>query len=484
MNIAVVGMVHETNTFAPGRTDLHAFQSEWVEGNDDFLSHYAGTRTSMGGVIDAALAYGLELSVGFYTTTTPSGMISSETAQALIQHAVESVDEAADGLLVILHGAMVAEGITDMEGELLRRIRTKAGKQKPIACTLDLHANISLDMVELSDILVGYDTYPHVDVYERAVEAVQLLVRRIRGEIAPVRAYSRPNMLVVPQMMITEEPGPMQEMMERAHAIERERSVLNVTIAGGFPYSDVPEAGVSVVVTTDGDQELAERYAEQLSQMFWERRERFEYTAFDPRTAVAMAFAEPKGPVILVEGSDNVGGGAPADATHVLCQLINPPKKSLIVIRDEAAVRAAHLLGVGGRFQERIGGKCDALHGPPVEVSGRVKLLSDGEYTHIGAYMTGQRAYMGKTAVIEADNLTVVLTELRTPPWDPGHLSSIGIRAQYYHTIVVKAAIAWKTAFGSICKAIIPVDSPGCCGSNLSALSYEQLSRPIFPFDQ
>jgi len=483
MNIAVVGLVHETNTFAPGRTDLHAFQSEWVQGNDAFLSRYTGTRTSMGGVIDVATVYGLELSAGFYTSATPSGMITSDTAEVLMQRVVDSVDETADGLLVILHGAMVAEGILDLEGELLRRIRAKVGKMHPIACTLDLHANISVDMVELADILVGYDTYPHVDVYERAVETVQLLVRMIRGEITPVRTCSRPNMLVVPQMMMTEEPGPMQEIMKRASLIEREDSVLNVTIAGGFPYSDVPEAGVSVVVTTDGDQELADRYAEQLSRMFWERRERFRYEALDPQAAAAMAFAKPEGPVILVEGSDNVGGGAPADATHVLAQLINPPKKSLIVIRDEDSVRVAHRLGIGGLFHERIGGKSDALHGMPVEVSGRVRLLGDGEYTHIGEYMTGQRASMGKTAVLEADMLTVVLTELRTPPWDPGHLSSIGIRAQDYHVIVVKAAIAWKTAFGFICKSIIPVDSPGCCGSDLFALTYNHLSRPIFPFD-
>ncbi|MBP1993394.1 M81 family metallopeptidase [Paenibacillus eucommiae] len=483
MKIAVIGVIHETNTFAPGLTQIEAFQSEWVHGNEAFLHRYSGTRTSMGGAIDAVAAAGAELSVGFYTAATPSGMVTKETVNTIIEALVESADTSADGIVVILHGAMVAEGMPDVEGEILRRVREKMSASQPIALTLDLHANISKQMVENADIIVGYDTYPHIDMYERADEAVQLLVRTLKGEIKPVNALAQPQMIVVPQVMLTDKEGPMKDIMDRAFAIEQDPKVLNVTVAGGFPYSDVPDAGIAFVVTVDGDLQLAEQYGAELNKLAWDLREQLRYADHPPDQAVAMAMELTEGPVILVEGSDNVGGGAPADATHTLVHLIDPPKKSLIVIYDPEAALEAHRLGVGAAFDAEVGGKSDKLHGDPVRIQGEVRLLSDGKYTHIGKYMTGKWAYMGKTAVIEAGNLTLIITEERSAPWDPGHVSSVGLRAEDFHVIVVKSAVAWKTAFGSICRAIVPVDTPGCCGSNLSHFSYEQLRHPIFPLD-
>ncbi|QGQ95568.1 M81 family peptidase [Paenibacillus psychroresistens] len=483
MKLAIVGIFHETNTFAPGITEMNDFARESVQGNELFHKRYENTRTSMGGIIEAARFDQVELSCGIYTAATPSGMVSRDAADALFALLDSSIDTTADGVIAILHGAMVAEGFPDVEGEIIRRIREKIGYVKPVAITLDLHANISRLMVENVDILVGYDTYPHVDAYERGMEAVHLLTRTLRKEIKPVCSLAQPRLLIVPQVMLTDEAGPMQELMDRAFAIERDPQVLNVTVAGGFPYSDVPDAGVAFVVTTDNNQLLAEQYAEELSLMAWGLRERLKCQGYTAAEAVSMAFAEQYGPVILVEGSDNVGGGSPADATHVLKHLIGIPKKCLIVIRDPDAAYLAHQLGTGAEFHAEIGGKSDNLHGAPVPIDGVIRLLFDGKYTHIGSYMTGQLADMGKTAVIEAGNLTIIVTEKRTAPWDPGHVTFVGLRAIDFHAIVVKSAVAWKTAFGAICTKIIPVDTPGCCGENLLHLDYKLLARPIYPLD-
>lgn len=310
MRIAVVGMFHETNTFAPGRTELDDFASEWVSGNEAFISRYAHTRTSMGGVVATVQSLGEELAVGLYAAATPSGIVTCETAAILLEEVAASLDTAADGVLVILHGAMVAVDFPDMEGELLSRLRSKWGASKPIAVTLDLHANISKQMADMSDIVVGYDTYPHIDAYERAQEALHLLAGAIRKEINPVLALAKPGLLIVPQVMLTDEEGPMKVIMKRAFAIEREPMVLNVTAAGGFPYSDVPDAGISFVVTTDGAPELARHYAEELAHLAWMLRDKFDYKGFSPSEAVVKAMNQSEGPVILVEGSDNVGGGA------------------------------------------------------------------------------------------------------------------------------------------------------------------------------
>lgn len=480
--IGVVGILHETNSYAPGTTEVEHFQFEWVQGKEAYYHRYLGARTSMGGAIDGAEENGLELVPGLYTAAVPSGMVSAKATETLIESMLDSIDPRLDGLLVILHGAMVSETYMDMEGAILSRIRERVGSQLPVAMTLDLHANVSPLMVEQADIIVGYDTYPHVDAYERAVEAVGYLARQIRGEIVPVMALSQPRLMVPPQGMITDE-GAMKELMDLAFAYEKEANVLNITVAGGFPYSDVPDAGFAFVVLTDGDAEGAQRIADALSDFTWENRDRFFVTGLSPEEAVQEAQQVTEGPVILIEGSDNVGGGAPADATHTLPALLAAPCKSLIVIRDEKAAKLAHSLGVGSRFAEAVGGHSSALSGSPVPIEGKIRLLADGNYRHIGRYMTGQWAEMGQTAVIETGNVTVVLTEKRVAPWDAGHVRSIGITPEDYHIIVVKSAVAWKTAFGDIAKAELHVDSPGCCSFSLHNFTYENVKRPLYPLD-
>ncbi|TVY08085.1 M81 family metallopeptidase [Paenibacillus cremeus] len=482
MTLAVAGIVHETNTFAPGVSGLDRFQSEWTEGLAAFSNRYFGTRTTMGGVLTAASDLGIQLAPGLYTAATPSGIVSAEAADTLLAALVDSIDETTDGLLLIMHGAMVSEQYQDFEGECLRRLRDKLGSYFPITMTLDLHGNISPDMVRQADVIVGYDTYPHIDMYERAVEAVQLLVKTIRGEVRPATAYGHTGMLVVPQGMMTELSS-MKEIMERAFAIEDDPKVLNVTVAGGFPYSDVPDAGMSFVVTVDEDRRLAERYAQELVSLALERKESFNVVYASPKKAVAEALAWPDGPVILAEGSDNVGGGAPADATHVLAELVGTGQPALVVICDPEAVKHAYQVGVGGDFAMPTGGKSDGVHGKPVALEGVVRVLFDGHYKHIGPYMTGQQAEMGKSAVVQCRKLAVILTEKRVPPWDLGHVISAGLWPEDFKIIVAKSAIAWQTAFGKFAKHAIHVDSPGCCSANLHHFDYRHVRRPIYPLD-
>ncbi|MCL6445392.1 MAG: M81 family metallopeptidase [Alicyclobacillus sp.] len=483
MKVAVAGVYHETNTFAPGLTNLHDFRREWVEGNEQFRLRYQGTRTSMGGILDAAESENVELLVGLYTQAIPSATVSKNAAETIIRAVVESIDiNNADGIILIFHGAMVAENCQDVEGTILREVRSRLGGTRPIAITLDLHANISSDMVELSDILVGYDTYPHTDVYDRAVEAFQLLTKQIRGLIHPRMCLRKPAMLIAPETMVTDE-GPMKELMEKAFQIENDPNVLNVTVAGGFPFSDIYDAGMAFVVTTNADSDLAAQYAQELSDTAWRMRQRFTFESVRPERAIEMACSYPQGPVVLVEESDNVGGGSPADATHILKHLVNCSCRSLIVIRDPEAVAAAHSLGIGSTLKAHVGGKTDRLHGDPVYIEGTVRLLSDGRYRHIGPYMTGQLAEMGRTAVVEVGNMTLVLTQHRVPPWDLGHIKSLGLEPCDYQIIVVKAAIAWRTAFGGVAKANIYVDTPGCCSGNLTRFQYKNISHPIYPLD-
>ncbi|WP_010268994.1 M81 family metallopeptidase [Paenibacillus senegalensis] len=482
IRIGVAGIYHETNSFAPGITEVEHFRDQWVEDAITFDKKYRGTRTSMGGTIDAAESNQAELVCGFVTYATPSGMVSAAAAEELMDHLIATLPTEVDGYVLFLHGAMVAENHDDMEDEIVRRIREKAGPDLPIAVTLDLHANISQSLANRSDIIVGYDTYPHVDMYERAVEATDLLCATIRGEIRPYTAWKHARMLVVPQTMITSH-NPMKALLETAWRMEKLDGVLAVTVAGGFPYSDIPDAGMSFTVTTDGDEQLAERCLDELTQLAWSIREQFQFPEVTVEEAARWTREQTEGPIIWIEGSDNVGGGSPADATHVLRFLVQWNERSLIVIRDEEAARKAHELGVGAELSMAIGGKSDELHGDPVAVTGKIRLLSDGRFTHQGSYMTGKEEYMGKTAVLELEHMTILITEKRVPPFDVGHVRSAGIRPETYKVIVAKSAVAWRTSFGDIAKGEIFIDTPGCCSANLSHFQYKKIKRPIYPLE-
>lgn len=489
MRIGVMGCYHETNTFAPGLTTIDDFKAEWIVGRAAFQDAYRGTRTSMGGVIDAAERLRCDCEPLFYTQALPSGTVSDEAVDAILAEMVSHVTregDRLDGLIVILHGAMASESCQDVEGKLLGAIRGLF-VHKPIVVTVDLHANISEAMVENCDVMVGYDTYPHVDVYDRAVEACELLARCIKREIRPTAAFARTNLLVAPTRLDTQT-EPMQSLMNLAFAHERDDDVLVVTVAGGFAFADVFCAGASIVVTTDGNPLRAQEVADQLADWMYVHKAEFR-PALLKLGNLHQAFAANSGrPVVLIESSDNVGAGSPGDATHVLRHLVeNRVRRFLCVIADPDSCAVALSGGVGVRVALSVGGKTDkkygrqAVHGLPVELSGRVRLISDGSFRHKGPYMTGMKANMGKTAVLELEEIdsAVVLTERRVAPWDVNHVRSVGVDPQEYDVIVAKAAVAWRSSFENLAKWAVEIDTPGASNANLLHFSYLHLPEAV-----
>lgn len=485
--IYVGGLAHETHTFSAVSTPLSAFQSyEWAEG-DELIAAYRGTRTSLGGIIDGATAADLWLIPGFYTFAIPSGLVPAADFSELTERALAPLRQRlpVDGVILVLHGAMVAEGTGDTEGALLAQVRQVVGPDIPVIATLDLHANISAQMASAADLLIGYDTYPHVDVYDRGVEAAHLMRRLLDDASKPVTAYASVPILAVPQRQITTE-SPMRDLFDRVHEIEEDPAVLAVTLAGGFCYSDVECAGMVITVTTNGDPERARTYAAELQQAAWSAREDFIARNLPPAEAVARVAAMPpgNGPAILVDVADNIGGGAPGDGTVLLAEVLRHGLREVaIVIADPEAVDAAFGAGVGGDFAGPVGGKTDRFHGEPVPVEGRVRLLSDGRFIYRGSYMTGQERHMGRTAVLDVAGNYLVLTERKTMPFDSQQLRSVGITPEHCRAIVVKSATAWRAAYEAMAGLVLDVDTPGICTVALDTLPYTQLTRPIYPLD-
>lgn len=484
LRVAIGGLMHETNTFANTRTPLDDFRAYQFARGDEMLARYAKVRNEIGGMMAGARENGLKLAPTLFCFAVPSGVVAREAYKELAAWLLDDIAASAcDGVLLALHGAMVAEQVQDVEGDLLRRVRALVG-DKPIVATFDIHANLSAAMCEHADVLIGYDTYPHVDVYARGVEAARVMANILRGEILPTMAFQELPMLSVPQAQYTGQ-GPMREIMARVGEMERDARVVNVSIGGGFPYADVECAGMRVIVTTNGDADLAKQYACELREMLWARRENFGVRNMPVVEAVARAMASNVAPVILVDVADNIGGGAPGDGTVLLKALRDAHAQNAVVtIADAEAVAQSIAVGVDNFVTLRVGGKTDARHGEPVALRGRVRLISSGEYIHKGSYMTGTVMRMGRTVVLDCGGTDVVLMERKTMPFDAEQLRSLGIEPADKKIIVVKSAIAWQAAYGDVARAVFYVDTPGICTANLKTLPYRNVRRPIYPLDE
>lgn len=484
LQVAIGGIWHETNTFANTRTALDAFQQYQFARGSDILTRFENVRNEIGGMIAGAREIGLELAPTLFAGAVPSGIVTEETYAQLSTWLLDDLRARDfDGVLLVLHGAMVAENVPDVEGDFLQRVRAVVGA-RPIVATFDIHANLSASMCKHADVLIGYDTYPHVDVYERGVEAAHAMGNMLRGKIHPTVAFQQIQLMSVPQAQHTSH-APMREIMVRCAEIEQDPRVVTASVALGYPYSDIRDAGMSVVVSTNNEPDLAQSYVRELCDLIWAQRDAFVVQNIPVNEAVQRAVTSDTAPVVLVDVADNIGGGAPGDGTALLQALLDANAQGTVVtIADAGAVAAAIDAGIDSSVTLRVGGKTDAMHGPPCQVRGRVRLISSGEYTHKGSYMTGTRMCMGRTVVLDCGGVDLVLMERKTMPFDAQQLRSLGIEPADRNIIVVKSAIAWQAAYGEIAKRALYVDTPGICTANLKTLPYRNVRRPIFPLDR
>lgn len=486
MRVAVAGILHESNTFSPIPTDLAAFH---VHRDDGVIKWWRQTHHEMGGIIEGASRFGYELFPTLMASATPSGRVTSEAFETLARELIDRLTGAPplDGLLLALHGAMVSEEHPDGDGEVVRRLREALGKDFPIVVTHDLHANVSEQVVNNSTALVIYKTYPHLDHYERGLQAAEIITRAIRREVRPVQALRKPPMLlnIVHQNTNVE---PLRSIMQAVRELEQHPEVLAASVAPGYQYADVYEMGPSTVVVTDGDPDLAEREAQRLSAMLWNIRDQLAIDLPDAAQAVRLAKESEQTPVVLVEMGDNIGGGSAGDSTIVLGELLRQEAEGwVLALADPAAVQECIRAGVGASLTLRVGGKKDNLHGDPVEVGGRVKCLHDGRYEETEPRHGGQRYHdQGLTAVLEIRNpkaessSLLVLTTHREVPFSLHQLLSLGIQPQQQRVLVVKAAIAYRAAYEPIAGRIIEVDTPGLTAVNPSRFTYRNVRRPLW----
>lgn len=490
MRLLLAMMKHETNTFSPVLTDLARFSRAGGPRPDvgaAAVAAYRGTGTVTGAYIEIAEREGAGFELAIAADAWPSGPVEDEAYEAMSGTILSAVKRGGwDGILLDLHGAMVTKSHEDGEGTLLARIRAIDAKT-PIAVSYDMHANVYAEMVEHANVVAGYQTYPHIDMHGTGRRAGDALVRLIKGQAQPTTAWGRLPML--PHVMrqgTADEPN--RSLQARCQAMEAE-GALCASLFVGFPHADISNAGLSVVVTTDGDMALAERWRDELLQQAWDAREAFVYQLEPLEQSVARAKAMTEGPVFLLDHYDNAASGGPMDTTRVLAEIMRQQLDNVAVfgIYDPQAVRQCIEAGIGATLTLPIGGRLKMPMCPepsePLQVTGRVRTIFDGKYRAKGPMAAGTQQDMGHAVVLDTGRVEIVLFSRHVEPFDVNTLLSLGIDPMQKRYVMLKSRIHWRAGMRHLASAVVECAGVGVCTSDYGQHRFERLRRPIYPLD-
>lgn len=487
--VVVAMMEHETNTFSPVPTPLERFGRGGfgVATGPEVYQRFKGTGTGIGAFLDVADEAGMEIVTPIAANAAPSGKVQADAYATMTDTICEAVAAGCDACFLDLHGAMVAETTNDGEGTLLARIRSIA-PDLPIAISLDLHANMTATIVDNCDILVGYKTYPHLDMYEAGEHAGRLAVRMLAGEINPVMVWgNRPILAQTLRMGHEDEPmGPLLEMARRHES----QGLLAASVFGGFPLADIWHAGLSVVTVADADQAAAEAARDGLLDAAWAERAEFVFESQPLAETIAEAKAMTDGPIILLDHADNAASGGTQDTVAVLAEVLEQGLEDVAMfgICDPAAVQAMATAGVGAELTVSLGGKMDmpaiGRTGEPLEVTGKVRALTDGIFPVTVPMGRGTQTDMGPTAVLEVDHVKIVVCSRNVEPWDPGCFRSVGIEPTEMRYLILKSRIHYRAGFADISTRDIACNGVGVTSSDNSLFTFEGVRRPIYPLDE
>jgi microcystin degradation protein MlrC len=490
--IAIGGIMHESDTFNPAKTGLADFTRRRTAPRDAALAEWARSNDEISGYIEGARMNRLSLLPVLMASATPKGPVTAEAFDTLTGELVAQLRAAPrlDGVLLALHGAMVAENFPHADAEIVRRVRAAVGVKLPIVVTHDFHANVSEEIVRLSTVLLTYKENPHLDTRERGIQAARIMSGIVRGQLRPVQAIAKPPMVynIVFQNTSRE---PLKSITEESRRLEENPKILAASVSGGYQYADVPAMGPSAIVVTDNDPELAQREAQRLSGMLWATRDRLKLDVPGAAEAVRQAIAATRFPVALIDMGDNIGGGSSGDGTFLLSELVRQHATGwVVVLADPQAVDMAVRAGVGHPFEASVGGKTDKFHGAPVPIRGRVRSLHDGRYVESEVRHGGERYHdQGLTAVIEVEGSTpdlqnlLMLTTRRESPNSMQQLIVCGIQPGRQRILTVKGAIAPRAAYEPVSASLIPVDTPGLTAVNPASYTYRHIRRPLFGID-
>ncbi len=478
MRVFSGALATETNTFAPMPTSLASFRERgyYPAGtHPDAMSFFAAP---LWAARQRGKALGWDLVEGMVAAAQPSGTTTRAAYETLRDELLGDLRAAlpVDMVVLGLHGAMVADGYDDCEGDLLARVRQLVGPKVVVGAELDPHNHLTAAMVDNADLLIAFKEYPHTDVLERAYELVDLCAAQVEGRVRPVAAVVDCEMLV--PMHTTREPA--RGYVDRIRALEGQDGILSISVSHGFAWGDTADMGTKILVYADSDAAKAERLARRLADELIGLREALSIAYPDVDSALDEALAFDGGPVVLADSADNPGGGAAGDSTFILRRLLERGIDNACIgpLWDPVAARIAFDAGIGATLTLRIGGKISALSGDPVDAVCTVKAIQpDMKMTGLA----GTPMAMGDSALVETAGVQIVLISLRNQAMGTDLFTQLGCDLASKKIIVVKSSQHFRAAFSSIARHVIYVGAPGSVSSNLDALPYRKIRRPKWP---
>ena len=484
--VGIIQVWQESNGFNPVLTTRAEFEAFGMGTGEDTLASFAEGE-EVGGFVKGLRDWDVPTApVGLlFAQAWPGGPITKETRKFFVRTIVEQLDRAGslDGVLMSLHGALIAEDENDVDGLLLEKVRTVVGPDVPIVATLDLHAHYTARMNRMADALVAYHTNPHLDRMDTGRRGARVLEKVFRGA-RPTATAIRLPMLTIGE--VTDTSGPvLAPIFERVAEFETRPDVLGVSVLMAQPYLDVPDLGWTILVVTDAKADMGKQLADELAEMSWSRREQMTMDFLDASESITAALACEGKPVVLADGADATNSGAGGDSVHLLGELIGRsiPDGALTIMVDPQAVACAQAAGIGGEFNFPVGGKRDNIFSQPLEVRGKVVGLQPARYVLSGHLGDSLRIDMGNSATVRIGDVTLLLVEKVGPGSSPMMYRCAGLEPKDYKIVVVKSPGGFRAGYAPFAAGVILSACPGCASGRLGNMPYKNITRPVWPLD-
>ncbi|MCR6030728.1 hypothetical protein GGQ22_04635 [Nocardioides sp. zg-579] len=488
--LAVLGLGHETNTFSTVPADLATYEDGGIHRGQEMVEHYATSQATFAGFLAAQDddPDPAELVPLLAAWINPCGAVTAEAFETIVGEMVDLLRREGpfDGVLLGLHGAAVAEGVHDADAEITSRVRAVVGPDVPIGVVVDMHANVDERLVEACDVLLPYQTNPHVDPRERGIECRSRVLEIIRTGRRPGLALEMlPLVVTITRQDTAEEP--MASLLARSRELEQLPGVLDVSIVEGFPYADVPQMGMSVVAAHEDGREAAAEVARTMAAEVWAAREQLQGGGLSVDEGLDRV-AEHTGdePLLVLDVGDNVGGGGPGDSTVLLAEAVRRGIDGVVVVLlDPATVAALAGREVGERVEVAVGGRSVEQEGRPVPIDAVVVGRSDGRYEEPKIAHGGLRFFDAgdMVALRTTEGVTVVLTSKLVQPITPNQLRSVALDPSSFRAIVAKGVNGPRAGYADVCGGHLVVDTPGVTRLSVEAFAYAHRRRPMYPFE-
>lgn len=488
MRIAFGQIFQETNTFSPRPTTLETFESVYLWRGDQLFSAFGDARVEIPAFLAVLQRAGIEPVPLLAANALASGAVTRAAFENLMTDVERRLTQAGklDAVLLALHGAMCLEDEPDAESEIIERVARLLPEGTPIGISLDLHGHVTQRMLKPNVFLIGYREYPHIDMYETGVRVAETMLGVLTGKISPRMAIAKRPMIVSPSKARTVE-DPLQSIVAVARQMEANGEILHASFFPVQPWLDVPGLGFGVLVCTNGDAAGAQRAADKLADLVWDRRYDFDPELVGLQEAIDTGLRG-EGTTVVADSGDAPSGGSAADNVSVLKALLEAgtdrsDRTTYLTMCDAEAAMMCASAGVGATLTLDVGHKVSHNDGVPLRVQCRVHAISDGSFVMLDAGAQGTRVEQGLTAVVSIGSICLVIRSRPAFEWDTGIYSAFGLRLQEAALVFVKSPSHFRVSFSPHARRILLADTPGPTCPNMRRLVFRNVTRPLFPLD-